>query len=262
MTELIFHRGCNLDAAENSMAGIAECASLAPSCAVEIDVAVTKDRHPVLLHDLSLERLFGLRSTVLDMTLDEFQRHGGGATLATLSEALVAFPHTRFELDLRDDTSSALFPESVLSAVDLPEDPAGALLEGMEPVLAEAAVGRLRLIVGLPSSYHRLKAGFPNIAISLAERSCRDFLEELSRDEGARPPVEEGLDRIYVRYQAASSGLIDRLHRRNYAVCVTASFPYRNLENSRRVVERARQASADFVMVSPVDEGILEVLRR
>jgi len=258
MTDLIFHRGCNQDAPENSIAGIAECVALAPLQAVEIDVAVTRDRIPVLLHDLSLERLLGLRRTVLDLTLDELRRHANGADIATLSDVLAAFPDTRFELDLRDDRSSALFPGSNLSAADLPEDPAMALLEGLEPILEGLPADRLRLIAGLPATFERLKARFPEIAVSLAERSCRDFLEKLLKDEGAPPPVEEGLDRIYVRYRAASAALSERLHNRNYAICLTASFPYRSLENSRRVIERAIAVSADFVMVSPVDESLME----
>jgi glycerophosphoryl diester phosphodiesterase len=259
MIGLVFHRGCNLFEAENSIAGIKECVELAPWRPVEIDVAVTKDCHPILLHDLSLDRLFGLRRTILDVTLGELQDIAGGPNVVTLAGALEAFPNTQFELDLRDDTSSALFPDSNLSASDLPENPANPLLEGIQPLIQNDAGKRLRLIVGRPSTYTRLKRLFPNLPLSLAERSCREFLTELTADAAAAAPVE-GLDRVYVRYQTASLELTERLHRRGFSVCLTASFPCRSLENSRRVAKRAIASSVDYVTVSPVDMEIVELL--
>ncbi len=259
MIGLIFHRGCNLYEAENSIAGIKECIELAPWQPVEIDVAVTKDRHPVLLHDLSLDRLFGLRRTILDVTLSELQEIAGESKVATLTGALDAFPNTQFELDLRDDTSSALFPDSTLSVSDLPADPAISLLEGIEPILRNDAGKRLRLIVGQPSTYLCLKRQFPKLPLSLAERSCRTFLTEMTKDAFAPAPVE-GLDRLYVRYRAVSPDLTERLHRRGFSVCLTASFPYRSLENSRRVAKHAISSSVDYVTVSPVDMNLIDLL--
>lgn len=259
MIGLIFHRGCNLTEAENSIAGIKECIELAPWRPVEIDVAVTKDCHPVLLHDLSLDRLFGLHRTILDVTLNELEKIAGESKVATLAGALDAFPDTQFELDLRDDTSMELFPESNLSASDLPVNPVHSLLKGIEPIIQNDAGKRLRLIVGQPSTYRRLKRLFPNLPLSLAERSCRAFLTELTKDAYAPAPVE-GLDRLYVRYRTASPELTEKLHRRGFSVCLTASFPYRSLENSRQVAKRAISSSVDYVTVSPVDMNLVDLL--
>jgi glycerophosphoryl diester phosphodiesterase len=53
---VIAHRTCPRDAAENSIAGIREAAK-AKADVVEIDVRLTSDGHPVLMHDPSLWRM-------------------------------------------------------------------------------------------------------------------------------------------------------------------------------------------------------------
>ncbi len=56
---------------------------------VETDVRLTRDGVPVLLHDLTLRRLWGDRRAIADLDLAEVQRLGGvGMRIPTLAEAL------------------------------------------------------------------------------------------------------------------------------------------------------------------------------
>jgi len=93
------HRGqLTPDAAENAVSSILATGRAVPGVIVEIDAALTRDGHLVLMHDEGLDRTTTGRGKVSDLTLAEVRaarvRTPGGRVLAeappTLEEALAA----------------------------------------------------------------------------------------------------------------------------------------------------------------------------
>ena len=113
---VIAHRTCPRDAAENSIAGIREAAK-AKADVVEIDVRLTSDGHPVLMHDPSLWRTTR-RAGRIDRTplagLRRVRLRGGDETVPTFAEALDALAGgLRMAIDVKDPAAA----EAVLAEV-------------------------------------------------------------------------------------------------------------------------------------------------
>lgn len=87
----VAHRGAHsASAPENTLAAIRAAVELGADV-VEIDVRVTRDGEVVLLHDETLERIWGDPRRVAELTLAEVREFGGGARrIPTLAEALAA----------------------------------------------------------------------------------------------------------------------------------------------------------------------------
>lgn len=98
----VAHRGDPYEQRENTLASI-RSAMRAGADAVEIDVRVTRDDVPVLLHDASLKRLWGHDRPLADLTADEVGAVTGGG-VPTLRDALTELgkgPHAvRTMIDL------------------------------------------------------------------------------------------------------------------------------------------------------------------
>ncbi|MDF6018501.1 glycerophosphodiester phosphodiesterase [Streptomyces sp. JH34] len=94
----VAHRGDPYRARENTLPSIRSAVDRGAD-AVEIDVRVTRDKVPVLLHDSTLERLWGhdVRLDRLDQR-ELAERTGGG--VPTLRQALTAAGDRRVMLDL------------------------------------------------------------------------------------------------------------------------------------------------------------------
>lgn len=92
--------------AENSFAAIA-AAHAAGADYVESDCHLTADGAVVLFHDSTLERVTGDPRPLAEVELrelDELMAERGG--LATLRQALEAFPDTRFNIDVKADAAA------------------------------------------------------------------------------------------------------------------------------------------------------------
>ena len=117
MTALVIaHRTCPRDAAENSIAGIRHAAR-AGADAVEVDVRVTADGQPVLMHDPSLWRTTR-RARRLDRTslaeVRGLRLRGSEETVPTLADALAALDgQLRIAIDVKDPAAA----DAVLSEV-------------------------------------------------------------------------------------------------------------------------------------------------
>ena len=70
---VIAHRACPHHASENSLEGIARAAALGAD-AVEIDVRLTRDAQPVLMHDRTLRRTTGNLAPVWALSQNEIRR--------------------------------------------------------------------------------------------------------------------------------------------------------------------------------------------
>ncbi|MFF4736944.1 glycerophosphodiester phosphodiesterase [Streptomyces sp. NPDC001262] len=105
----VAHRGDPYVHRENTLPSI-RSAVRAGAGAVEIDVRLTRDGVPVLLHDATLQRLWGVDRPLGALTADEVRgRTGGGVpTLReTLAEAAEGADGARLFVDLPDPSAAA-----------------------------------------------------------------------------------------------------------------------------------------------------------
>lgn len=94
MTIAIAHRGDPLGHRENTTAAFGSAVALGADM-VEIDLRRTGDGAIVVLHDATLERLWGVARPVAEMTLAEVQAVGAGdpdGGIPTFSEVLAGVP--------------------------------------------------------------------------------------------------------------------------------------------------------------------------
>lgn len=117
---ILAHRGLTFEAGkqttdENTLKAF-ELALLAGTDYLESDIQVTKDQVPVLFHDADLKRLDGRRTLVSSLTLNELKqlRLPQGGQIPTLSEALIAFPDAKFNLDIKTPPAEQIGIESIL----------------------------------------------------------------------------------------------------------------------------------------------------
>lgn len=83
------HRGDWRHAPENSLAALAAALAI-PGCdGVEFDVRMSADGVPVLMHDETLERVYGRRERVDEMAAGKLSELG----IASLADALAIIPH-------------------------------------------------------------------------------------------------------------------------------------------------------------------------
>jgi glycerophosphoryl diester phosphodiesterase len=116
---VIGHRGCAGEVPDNTLPSFA--AGLEAGAAIlESDVHLSRDGVPVLIHDDDLERVSDGSGRVAEHSLAQLRRldfghrfspdagrshpwRGRGVRIATLQEALAAFPAARFNLELKED---------------------------------------------------------------------------------------------------------------------------------------------------------------
>lgn len=105
MPEIFGHRGCAGLEVENSLAALTRAKQL--GVGVEIDVRLTLDGIPVLMHDSDLKRMTGVRAKVCELNLKDLRKHRlkDNSAIPTLEEALTLLkdsPH-RTNIELKDD---------------------------------------------------------------------------------------------------------------------------------------------------------------
>ncbi|HVX08673.1 glycerophosphodiester phosphodiesterase family protein [Humibacter sp.] len=106
---VIAHRGLAVRSAENTLDAF-RAALQAGADIIETDVHASADGVAVICHDNELTRIAGVERPVEQLTwarLRELELVGGGR-LATLAQALAAFPDARFNVDIK--TEAALRP--------------------------------------------------------------------------------------------------------------------------------------------------------
>ncbi|MDH6125780.1 glycerophosphodiester phosphodiesterase [Kitasatospora sp. GP82] len=101
----VAHRGDPYRYRENTLASV-ESALAAGADAVEVDVQLTRDGVPVVLHDRTLERLWGDPRRIGSVTLDQLAELGSGdlrvPTLAEVLKSVTATPRAKLLVDLDD----------------------------------------------------------------------------------------------------------------------------------------------------------------
>lgn len=96
------HRGLALNAPENTLLAFAHAVGIGVRY-IETDVHASRDGVAVVAHDADLSRVAGRDLRVSQLTLAELRRIdlGEGQGFSSLSEALDAFPETRFNIDVK-----------------------------------------------------------------------------------------------------------------------------------------------------------------
>jgi glycerophosphoryl diester phosphodiesterase len=118
---LYAHRGAPADAPENTLESFQRAIDIGVD-AIETDVHMTQDGHVVICHDPSAKRMTGVDVRWQDISLVDAQRFdmgwgyvatdgsrpfsGQDVRIATLEEALQAFPTTLFNIDLKQNKPS------------------------------------------------------------------------------------------------------------------------------------------------------------
>ena len=147
---VIAHRGASAEAPENTIASF-ELAVAQGADGIELDVHLSSDGHPVVIHDDTLERTTDGTGTVAARTMRELKRldAGGwrgeafrGQRLQTLQEVLERFrERTRFWIELK--AGSDRYPdieERVLTALEMYDVMDRSLVQSFD----WRALGRLR----------------------------------------------------------------------------------------------------------------------
>ncbi|GAA2063992.1 glycerophosphodiester phosphodiesterase family protein [Leifsonia soli] len=107
-TRIIAHRGLALDAPENTLPAFLRALS-AGATHLETDIHASADGEAVIAHDPDLARVAGRSVAVGQLTMRELRRIdlGHGQGFCSLGEALDAFPHARFNIDVKDARAAA-----------------------------------------------------------------------------------------------------------------------------------------------------------
>jgi len=138
MTTATAHRGDSSRHRENTLAAIRSAAECGATT-VEVDVRVTRDGEVVLLHDETLDRLWGLDARIADVDAAVVRELGGGdLRIPLLSEALELLAGTDVELviDMASPDPAAAAHAVVAAAPRAPRVAWCGHLEGMRVIRA------------------------------------------------------------------------------------------------------------------------------
>ncbi|MFF0742018.1 glycerophosphodiester phosphodiesterase [Streptomyces sp. NPDC004111] len=153
--------------------------------AVEVDVRLTRDEVPVLLHDETLERIWGHDRWLVDLGKAELDELTGGA-VPTLREAILVAGARRL-------------------LVDLPDGAHDAMVRKVVGVVHEAGAGERTFYCGGPTPMLRVRAADPHAEIALTWKSCAPPRAEVLAAIGPRW--------LNYRFGLVDRALVDRAHR-------------------------------------------------
>ena len=111
----IAHKASGVGAPENTLAGI-DAAFRAGSTHVEVDIRISKDGHPVLMHDWTVDRTTNGRGFVAQHTLAELSKldAGAGEPVPTLTAAIAAAAgRGRLLLDVKESHAPAAIARAI-----------------------------------------------------------------------------------------------------------------------------------------------------
>ncbi|MEU3537285.1 glycerophosphodiester phosphodiesterase [Streptomyces paromomycinus] len=213
---VIGHRGAPYDHRENTLASL-RAALEAGADAVEIDVRLTADRVPVLLHDPTLERLWGLDRRLSSLTYAQVEEATAGGV-----------PKLRHALAL---TSS--YP-SARALIDLPD-----------PAAAQAAVSEVHGAGATDRAYY-CGGGLSMLAVRAADPAAELALSWCR----TAPPRPELLARVRPRwlnyhFGLVTENLVERAHGDGYLFAAWTT-------DTPRAARRLKRAGVDAVTTNRV----------
>ncbi|MER5359728.1 glycerophosphodiester phosphodiesterase [Streptomyces sp. NPDC002785] len=212
----VAHRGDPYRVRENTLPSIRSALERGAD-AVEIDVRVTRDGVPVLLHDSTLERLWGHDVRLDRLTHKELTELTGGG-VPTLRDALLAAGAHRVMVDLPGSTD-----DSVREIVG---------------VVRECGTGERAYYCAGPDAMLRVRAADRNAEIALTWTTLA-------------PPRAALLDAVRPRWLNYRFGLVDReltdrLHRDGLLVSAWTA-------DTKRTMRRLVRQGVDSITTNRVD---------
>ncbi|MGW9131424.1 glycerophosphodiester phosphodiesterase [Streptomyces sp. NPDC055681] len=212
----VAHRGDPYRVRENTLPSIRSAIERGAD-AVEIDVRVTRDGVPVLLHDSTLERLWGHDRRLDGLTHQELTEVTGGG-VPTLREALLAAGSHRLMVDLPGSTD-----DSVRRTVG---------------VVRECGAGERTYYCAGPEAMLRVRAADPSAEIALTWTSLAPPRAGLL--EAVKPRW------LNYRFGLVSRELTDRVHRDGLLVSAWTA-------DTRRTMRRLIGHGVDSITTNRVD---------
>jgi len=196
---VVAHRTCPRHVAENSLAGI-ELAGTLGADAVEIDVRLTRDGVPVLVHDRTLCRLTGWPLPTRFFSFEHLRRmrrRDDGLQIPTFEEAL------------------ATLPDGVVMAVDVKEDRAASAVIAL---VRDRFEDRVLLWTRTPSTVSRFADELPHVERALLRDTRTDSPKRRLLDDAER----SGADAVSAHWDRISPAFVEEAHARGLKVFAMA----------------------------------------
>lgn len=184
----IAHRGDPFHHPENTLASFRSAAD-AGADAVELDVRLTRDDVPVVLHDAGLKRIWGHDRALRELTLAEVTELCEGS-IPTLRQAL-----------------AATFPK--LTLIDLPDPDIATAREAVAAVREDGSMGRVRYC-GDPAALRTVREHDPGADIALTWKLPTPIRRSLLADIAP--------SWLNLRFGLVDRKLVERAHERGYLV--------------------------------------------
>ncbi|WP_226962428.1 MULTISPECIES: glycerophosphodiester phosphodiesterase [unclassified Streptomyces] len=213
----VAHRGDPYRVRENTAASI-RSALVRGADAVEVDVRLTRDGVPVLLHDDTLKRLWRVDRPLAALTLADVRELTGPQGVPTLREALEAVGPHRVMIDLPGATARSV----------------------------RAVVGTVRDCGAADRVYYC--SGAPAMLLVRAEDPAAELALTWTTLAPARPALLADLAPRWLNYRFGLVGraLADRVHRDGLLVSAWTA-------DTRRTMRRLIDAGVDSVTTNRVD---------
>lgn len=194
---VLAHRGLALQAPENTLPAF-RAAIGAGASYLETDVRLSRDGEAVLVHDADFVTEGGATREIAASTLEELRGVdlGGGAGFLSLAEALDAFPHARFNIDVKVDGAEAATVAAIRRA--------GAQDRVLLASFSEPRRRRLaRALPGVPTSPGR--AGVIRVLLASATGSTPAMRAALAGANALQAPVRVISRRLVAAVHAAGA---------------------------------------------------------
>lgn len=172
------HRGAPTgDITENTLRSMRRAIRLKAS-AIELDVRMTKDAKPVLLHDPTLDRTTTCRGAIADRSLRSLRTRcrgdRGGEMVPTLAAVLTLAK--RHDVNVLMEFKSDRWPQADVATVG-------------RVIVDAGMVGRVTAMSFHPQPLRRLEASNPAIATTLLVKRWRQVAEALTYADGVTLPI-------------------------------------------------------------------------
>lgn len=149
-TKIIAHRGASHESPENTLASIQKAIDIQADC-IEIDVHLSKDHVPVVIHDDTVERTTSSKKKqrITEMTLQEIKQLDAGSwyhssfegeSIPSLKEVLsLDFKESSLMIEIKKSPYPApLVAQKIIDVVDEIKFPNSLILGSFEPELLQA----------------------------------------------------------------------------------------------------------------------------